>query len=534
MTNIPTSDSLFFVYGPPGSGKSTVGRQLAQALELPFVDLDVEIQAGAGMDIPAIFSAEGESGFRSRERRALQEYAAAGRCVVALGGGALLSTENRTFAESAGQVICLTARIEILLERLEQEAHLRPLLGGGQDWRQRLSALLTSRSNHYTSFTNILDTSALSPEDAAWQAMVQLGAFRVGGMKNAYDVRVIPGGLDRLGKMLSDRGLKGPLALVCDENTRRLFGDRIQESLGATGYSIQSCTIPAGENYKTLETISTLWDGFLSAGLERGSTVIAVGGGVTTDLAGFAAATFLRGVRWVAVPTTLLAMVDASLGGKTGFDLPRGKNLIGAFHPPSLVLADPQTLVSLPEGEIRSGMAEVVKHGIISDPYLFERCAAGWDSVRGADPTNPDWTLTVKHGIAVKVRIIQIDPFEQNIRASLNLGHTLGHAIEVASNYELRHGEAVAIGTIAVTRLAEQNGMCAPGLTAQFESALRALDLPTEIPPGLSRTIFLNALKLDKKRSDGKVRFAIPRRIGEVIVGVPLEADFGALLKEAV
>ena len=532
--NLHSSDSLIFVYGPPGSGKSTVGRQLAQSLELPFIDLDIEIQAQAGLDIPAIFASEGESGFRIRETQALRTASASDRGVIALGGGALLSTENRAIVENAGRVLCLTARQEDLLGRLEKEAHLRPLLRGGSDWQERLILLLNTRSEHYASFPNFLNTSGLAPEEAVWQAEILLGTFRVSGMKNAYDIRVLPGGIAQLGNMLSQRGVKGPLALICDEYIVPLYGRHLEGILAEAGFRVHCLSIPAGENHKTLETISTLWDQFLTAGLDRSSTVIAFGGGVTTDLVGFAAATYLRGIQWVAVPTTLLGMVDASLGGKTGFDLPQGKNLVGAFHPPSLVLADPEVLTSLPHEELRSGMAEVVKHGIISDPVLFERCARGWSAVCGEDTLHPDWTETVRRAIAVKVRVIQLDPFEQNIRASLNLGHTLGHAIEAASQYRLRHGEAVAIGTVAIARLAEERGLCEQGLAARIFDVFRALDLPTEIPSGLSYAIFETALKADKKRKDGKVRFAIPQKIGEVVVGVPLEINFGSMLPEVI
>jgi shikimate kinase / 3-dehydroquinate synthase len=528
-----SSDSLFFIYGPPGSGKSTIARQMAEALDLPFIDLDIEIQSSAGMDIPAIFAAEGEAGFRTREAQAIRDASANGRGVIALGGGALLSKENRAFVETNGQVLCLTADPQDLLERLDKEAHLRPLLGGGAGWKDRLTNLLNVRSEHYASFTNILNTSPLMPEEAAWQAGILFGAFHVSGMKNAYDIRVIPGGLDSLGKMLTERGLKGPIGLVCDEHILPIYATRVETSLKNAGYAVQVCPIPSGEDHKTLETVSSLWTQFLTAGLERGSTVISLGGGVTGDLAGFAAATYLRGITWVAVPTSLLAMVDASLGGKTGFDLPQGKNLVGAFHPPSLVLADPRVLLSLPQDEIRSGMAEVVKHGIINDPALFELCSHGWNAVRGSDPHNPDWNQVVRRAIAVKVRVIQIDPFEKNIRASLNLGHTLGHAFEAASDYRLRHGEAVAIGILAVTRLAEERSLCNVGLSGCIEDALRALDLPTEIPTGLNRSVFLNALKLDKKRVDGQVRFAIPQKIGEIVVGIPLALNFAVLLKEA-
>jgi shikimate kinase / 3-dehydroquinate synthase len=352
-------------------------------------------------------------------------------------------------------------------------------------------------------------------------------------MKNGYDVRVIPGGLKTVGGALRARGLKGPVAMVCDESLVSLYAPMVQTSLEQAGYTVNLCPIPSGEAFKTIETITSLWARFATAKLERGSTVVALGGGVTGDLAGYAASAFLRGVNWVGLPTTLLSMVDASLGGKTGFDLPQGKNLVGAFYPPSLVLADPQVLASLPEGEVRSGIAEVVKHGVIADPVLYERCAAGWTALRGPDASQPDWTATVRRAMAVKIKVIKVDPFEQSVRASLNLGHTLGHAFEAASNYKLRHGEAVAIGMVAVARLAEKEELCPPGLAGQIQSVLDGLGLPTEIPSGLDPEVYLTALKLDKKRADGKVRFAVPVQIGEVQTGIVLDTNFATLLPEA-
>jgi 3-dehydroquinate synthetase len=213
-------------------------------------------------------------------------------------------------------------------------------------------------------------------------------------------------------------------------------------------------------------------------------------------------------VRWVAVPTSLLAMVDASLGGKTGCDLPQGKNLVGAFHPPGLVLADPQVLSTLPEAELRNGLAEALKHGVLGDAELFERCNRGWQMLR------EDLDPLVRQAMAVKLRIIQEDPYERGERASLNLGHTLGHALEQASDFRIKHGEGVAIGTLAAARLAEQMGLAQAGLSATIEAALNRLELPTHLPPGLERERILSAMMLDKKRMSGKLRLVLPTRIG--------------------
>jgi 3-dehydroquinate synthase len=260
-----------------------------------------------------------------------------------------------------------------------------------------------------------------------------------------------------------------------------------------------------------------MWAAFVEARLERSSTVVALGGGVVGDMTGFAAATFLRGINWVNVPTTLLAMVDSSLGGKTGIDLAQGKNLVGAFYPPRLVLADPTLLRSLPDSELRSGLAETIKHGVIDDPALFARCGQGWPALTA----NLD--AVARQGMAVKVKVIEVDPYERGIRQALNLGHTVGHGVELASAFRLSHGEAVAIGMVVEARLAEACGVAEAGLAEELAVMLQSVGLPVSIPPELDRERIVAAMQMDKKRAAGKQRFALPERIGAVRVGVEVE-----------
>ena len=519
-----TCSNLYFLYGPSGSGKSTIGKLLAQALDLPFTDLDSLIETRVGKTVPDIFATEGEVTFRQYERSALLEKVTAGRGVVALGGGCLVNEQNRADAEAAGQVLFLETPLEILEARLRQDASQRPLLqNNSEDLHTRLEGQLARRHDLYASFSTRLNTADLTPNEAAWQAQVQLGAFRVSGMESPYDVRICPGGLQSIGAMMVARGLKGPVVVVSDTNVAELHGEKVAVSLQSAGYEVKKFSIPAGEEHKTLATVASLWNAFIDAGVERGSTVVAVGGGVLSDLVGFATATFLRGLRWVVVPTTLLSMADASLGGKTGFDLPQGKNLVGAFHSPSLVLADPLTLLTLPEVELHCGLAEVVKHGIIQDQSLYQMCARGWEAVQGGDPTHPDWSELVRHTVAVKVNVIVQDPYEQGVRAALNLGHTIGHGLEQATHFALRHGEAVAIGLVVEADIAVQLGLAEPELVDEITRTLQGLGLPTQPPAGIDRQAVLKAMSLDKKRAAGKVRFALPERIGHVKVGVALD-----------
>ena len=512
---MPENDWIF-LYGSPGSGKSSIGRLVGQALALPFVDLDLEIEKSSGMSIPDVFALQGETAFRQVERETLQRLLTDLQPgVLALGGGALLDAGNQALVSSYGPVVCLSASLDTLQERLRSDAPNRPLLSG--DLVSRLAELLNKRSEHYTSFSLQFRNEEFSLEQAAWNVQVLLGRFHVRGMGAGYDVWVIPGELDRFGQALSSRGLRGPVALVCDEHVGPLYADRVLHSLRSAGLETYMVKVQAGEQHKNIQTVQALWEGFLQAGLERNSTVVALGGGVTVDLAGFAAATFMRGVAWVAAPTSLLAMVDASLGGKTGADLPQGKNLVGAFYPPRFVLADLQALSTLPEREVRSGMAEVIKAAIIADPELLNTCALGLEMV------TTHWEEIVPRAMAVKVCFIQADPYEKGPRAALNLGHTVGHALERVSDYKISHGEAVSIGMVMEAFLAERIGLAQVGLAERIASILAGFGLPTHIPSGLKWEAILAAMQVDKKRQAGRLCFALPAAIGDVRTGVLLK-----------
>ena len=498
--------SHIFLYGPPGSGKSMMGQVLAGNLKLPFIDLDHVIETDAGISISGIMERHGESAFRDLESSALLALADEGESVVALGGGALLRDENRTFAENSGTVLLLMAGLRTLLERLQNDPEKRPLLAG--DMSTKLSSLLAKRSEHYNSFPLLLHVDGKTVEQNAFQARVLLGRYHLSAM-GEYDVLVRNGAIDRLGEMLWLRGLQNPI-LVTDEIVAKFHAENAISALRASGFDPKMLTVPAGEAYKNLETIGQLWHGFLESGMDRKSTVIALGGGVIGDMAGFAASTFMRGIPWVGVPTTLLAMVDASLGGKTGFDLPEGKNLIGSFHPPKLVLADPQLLRTLPEAELISGMAEVVKHGIISDPELFSLCVRGLDWVKG------NLEEIIKRAMAVKIKIIEEDPYEKGFRAALNLGHTVGHAVELVSKFNLRHGEATSIGMAAEAKYSARIGLAGLGLVESVTASLSGLGLSIHIPKEMSREEILCAMRVDKKKNAKSIRFALPVEIGTV------------------
>jgi shikimate kinase / 3-dehydroquinate synthase len=497
-----------FLYGPVGAGKSTVGKILAQDLHLPFVDVDQVIESKVGRTIYQIMMEAGEPGYRDLESATLQEIVSRPESVIALGGGALLRQENRTLVERQGDIIFLAAELDTLLERLGSDSNKRPLLAG--DLHETLSSLLARRREHYDSFPLRFDANQIL-EELSVQIQTALGRFHLSAM-GEYDVIV-----DHAGRILAPHAgadnpsykIQNPL-IVTDENVAGYHLENVKTILRSSGLEAKAIVVPAGEDHKNLHTISHLWDAFLENGLDRRSTVIALGGGVISDMTGFAAATYMRGIQWICVPTTLLSMVDASIGGKTGFDLPQGKNLIGSFYPPKMVLADTRFLATLPQRELISGMAEVIKHGVISDPGLFALCACGWDWVRN------NLEQVVRRAMAVKIKVIEEDPYERGIRAALNLGHTVGHAVELASQFQLRHGEAVAIGMAVEARYAERIGIAQPGLSDTISGVLFGYGLPVKIPGDLPHAAILRAMRVDKKKNATSIRFALPVEIGRV------------------
>jgi 3-dehydroquinate synthase len=328
-----------------------------------------------------------------------------------------------------------------------------------------------------------------------------------------YEILVSPGALDQVASLAAAAAPAHSFAIIADENVAALYGHRV--SSGFEPGTARLFTFPAGEAHKTRREWGRLTDSLLSAGYGRDTTIIALGGGVTGDLAGFVAATFLRGVPYVQVPTSLLAMVDSSVGAKTGVDTSFGKNLVGAFHRPAAVIADPRVLATLPLPHIRSGLAEAIKHGVIASEPLFAWIASNTSALL-ADPTGAEMLQLLPEAIGIKARVVETDERESGLRKILNFGHTIGHAVELASGYSLLHGEAVAIGMAVEARIAEISGIASPGLASAIESALSGAFLPVSLPDGLDPATILAATRTDKKSRAGEVRYSLPCRIGEM------------------
>ncbi len=333
---------------------------------------------------------------------------------------------------------------------------------------------------------------------------------------HAYDVTIEPGALGRLGAITRAAAPHERCALIADREVARLWGDAATSALVDVGYEVLRAELDPGEKHKTLATVARLYDVLLDARLERRSPVVALGGGVAGDTAGFVAATYLRGVPFVQVPTTLLAMVDSSVGGKVGVNVPQGKNLIGAFHQPCAVVADPGVLGSLPARELRCGLAECIKHGVIRDPTLLDFIHERAGALLGADPDAIG--ELVRRNVEIKAAVVIADEREAGVRAHLNFGHTFGHAIEASVGFgEILHGEAVALGMLAASQLAVRLGLCDADLAGRVREVLEAVGLATSaaLPSG---DVLLEAMQLDKKVAGGRVRLVLPAGPGRVVI----------------
>lgn len=524
-----------------GTGKSTIGRLCARQLGFEFVDTDAEIEKREGLRIPQIFEARGETYFRAREAALAQELTQRDGLVIATGGGMIADDATRAALLASAVCVCLSATPDAIALRVGPDAAARrPMLRGGEV-RERIAALLKEREPKYAQLHYRIDTTHRSTQDAAdavaalWRAeQARVPVLTPGGA--GYDIVIGDGLLDQLGYMLAGRGWAPPFAIVSDSIASSYLGGRTLLALKRAGLDAFIFTIRPGEASKTLASVEAMYRTFSEHGMERGSPVIALGGGVIGDAAGFAAATYLRGVPFVQVPTTLLAMADSSIGGKVGVDTPFGKNLVGAFKQPDLVAIDTSVLGSLPVRELRCGMAEVIKAALLSggDAYARARAMIAVMPMAQAQPfdSGEDGWVTAElinalaDSILLKREVVQEDPYEKGRRALLNLGHTFGHGIEAWSEFRLKHGEAVSLGLVCALRLSRALGLCDDALVGEGIALLRGTGLPTSLAEARDHVGELpfdvdaiwRIMQSDKKKKAGALRFVLIRAPGDAFV----------------
>jgi shikimate kinase / 3-dehydroquinate synthase len=521
--------------GMMGAGKTSVGKRLAGKLGLPFVDADSEIEAGAQLTISEIFDRFGELYFREGERKVIARLLNGGPLVLATGGGAFMNATTRDNIAKSGVSIWLRPSFDILLARVRKKSN-RPLLKTA-DPGQTLRRLLEERTPTYA-LADFTIESLDGSHDAVVEAILRRLDAALGNdvepveearrrvevplAGRAYSILIGPGFLDEAGAEIARIAPGVHCAIVTDARVAPLYLERLSASLHDAGLRSTPIVCPPGEATKCYAEFARVCDALIEARIERRDLVVALGGGVIGDLAGFCAASLRRGVRLIQIPTTLLAQVDSSVGGKTGINSRHGKNLIGAFHQPSLVLADTRCLDTLSERDFRAGYAEVVKYGLIGDRGFFEFLESNW---RGAFAGGPARAEVIAISCAAKARVVAADETEQGERALLNLGHTFGHALESLTGYDsarLVHGEGVSIGMASAFRFSRDLGLCSGQDAIRVEAHLKTVGLPTRMRdiPGFEATAenVLAAMRQDKKIDRGRLTFILVRGIGESFV----------------
>ncbi len=515
----PLGRSVVLV-GLMGAGKSAVGKRLAASLALPFHDSDAEVEAAAGLSVADIFARHGEAHFRDGERRVIARLLSAGPIVLATGGGAYMDEATRALIAARAIAVWLRAPIPVLLRRVAGRTH-RPLLNTG-DPAAVLAQLSARRTPIYAKADIIIDSTEDPPDMTTNATLAALARYtrpievRVDLPGAAYDVVIGRGILSGAGARLAAALPQRRAIVVTDSHVALAHLPTLNAALDDAGFTHDTLVVPPGEGSKSLTRFSALIEDILALKPERQTAVVALGGGVIGDLAGFAAAATLRGLPFAQIPTSLLAQVDSSVGGKTGINSRHGKNLIGAFHQPRLVIIDSDTLTTLPRREAAAGYAEILKAGLIAAAALYQWCEANGASLLEGDQDVQE--TAIAKAIRFKAGVVVADPLETartDGRALLNLGHSFAHSFEAETGYgtALLHGEAVAIGLVCAFDLSARLGHCDPAIAARIATHLASVGLPHRIG-GWSADALLAHMQRDKKMRDGALSFVLARGIG--------------------
>jgi shikimate kinase / 3-dehydroquinate synthase len=525
--------------GFSATGKSTISNKVADLLGWESVDTDLEITKLSGHSIPQIFEQQGEDAFRRFEIEVLNKACLKKNVVISTGGGAILNSENSKLLSETCLVICLQAKAETIYQRLlqsnssESSPEIRPLLNV-ENPLAKIKELKRLREPYYYSIADwTVHTDCLTSDEVSKEVLTGLGYLNrnikncavqrvtdntclVKTKSRTYSILFGPGLLDTLGDNIHQLGLKGKIILISDINVFSLYGNKAKASLENSGYSVIQYVISPGESSKNIDMAIKIYDFLTDQKVQRADIVVALGGGVVGDLAGFVAATYLRGLSWIQVPTTLISMVDASIGGKVGVDHSSGKNLIGAFYQPSLVLADIGTLNTLPSGEQYAGWAEVIKYGLIQDSKLFGLIEANVEKLLALETDIT--TDIIKQCACIKSSIVSEDERDTGRRIILNFGHTMGHALEVSGNYKtFLHGEAVALGMVSAAILSRNLNLLSQESVDRIIRLIKRFHLPIS-RKGINSHVLISAISLDKKRKNNLVQWVLLTDIGTSIV----------------
>lgn len=514
-------DCNLVLTGFMGTGKTTVGQELALKLGMEFVDTDDVIESRHG-PIAHIFEKQGEEAFREMERALAKELGERRGLVIATGGRTILDRANFRELSKNGRIFCLVATPDEIHHRVvkDESGKERPLLQV-DDPRQRIIELMTERESDYKRFPQLItdysDPNAVADEVAnLWHGH---DTYDIAGPDGGYRYTVGAGILPFVRRLAS---IEGPIVVITDD----VVGDLYSPSLGDVDLTV---VLPTGRRQKTLESVQIIYQQLFAAGIDKSATAVSLGTGIIGHLTGFAAATYLRGLDLVHCPTDLIAMLDTSVGGKVELDDPQGRNLIGLYKQPKAVVADIGTLQTLPPREFSSGLAEVLELGLTANSSLLDRFeTTQW--ARG-DTLLPGMLAglqsLVAQAIQIKIAIVQEDPFEEKGRRTvLNLGHTFGYGIEYASRGAVNHGEAVAMGLVAAVRVSHLKGHASLGLVERIESIVQHIGLQHRLPNAVSPAAVLEGMNHDKKRRHARPRFVLLRDIGEPFVSDQVsEAD---------